>query len=130
MRGILHIGTEKTGSTLLQKWLYSNQKNLSNQGIYLSNILGIPNNFYFPINLNGKFEKKNFLNLIRCKKKNIKNIADKNAHFVHFKSKLSEETKFASKNHDVFIITSELLHSRIIDSKDVKKIKIFKDNRG
>ena len=81
MRGILHIGTEKTGSTLLQKWLYSNQKKLSNQGIYLSNILGIPNNIYFPINFNGKFDKEEFSELISwSKKNNIKNIADKNAH--------------------------------------------------
>ena len=71
MRGILHIGTEKTGLTLLQKWLYSNQKNLSNQGIDLSNILGIPNNIYFPINFNGKFDKEEFSELISWSKKII-----------------------------------------------------------
>ena len=35
MKCILHIGTEKTGTTLLQNWLYDNKEKLSQVGIYL-----------------------------------------------------------------------------------------------
>ena len=44
MKCVLHIGTEKTGSTLLQDWLYQNQVNLSRQRIFLSDVLSINNN--------------------------------------------------------------------------------------
>ena len=48
MKCILHIGTEKTGTTLLQEWLYHNITSLSKCGIYLSEIIGKPNNQLVP----------------------------------------------------------------------------------
>jgi hypothetical protein len=36
MHCILHIGTEKTGTTLIQNWLYENKDALSAQGIGLT----------------------------------------------------------------------------------------------
>ena len=44
MKCILHIGTEKTGTTSLQKFLHLNSALLREQGIHYSNCLGRPNN--------------------------------------------------------------------------------------
>ena len=44
----LHIGTEKTGTTLLQEWLYTNKKKKRKNGIYLPNQLEEPNNILLP----------------------------------------------------------------------------------
>ena len=41
---VLHIGTEKTATTLLQSWLYSNREALSAQGVFLSSVLKEGNN--------------------------------------------------------------------------------------
>ena len=44
MKCVLHIGTAKTATTLLQKWLYSNRDGLAQKGIYLPETIGEPNN--------------------------------------------------------------------------------------
>ena len=48
MKCILHIGTEKTGTTILQDWLYDNQAELSKVGVCLSDNLGKTNNRLVP----------------------------------------------------------------------------------
>ncbi|GAB5413085.1 MAG: hypothetical protein Cons2KO_06880 [Congregibacter sp.] len=40
MRLLLHIGTEKTGSTALQRYLQANRRQLAEQGVFLPNCLG------------------------------------------------------------------------------------------
>ncbi len=44
MKLILHIGTEKTGSTTIQNWLYENKVALGDNGFFLSSSLSTPNN--------------------------------------------------------------------------------------
>ena len=44
MKCILHIGTEKTGTTLIQDCIYSNYNALSKQRVAVSNELDRPNN--------------------------------------------------------------------------------------
>ncbi len=40
MKLLLHIGTEKTGTTSSQKWAASNRENLIKQGVFYSKVLG------------------------------------------------------------------------------------------
>ncbi len=47
MRCVLHIGTEKTGTTLLQQWFDDNRPMLKAQGIHFSDKLGLPTNRKF-----------------------------------------------------------------------------------
>lgn len=47
MKAILHIGTEKTGSTALQHFLYDNQVALNDHSFYLPADFGRPNNHKF-----------------------------------------------------------------------------------
>mgnify|MGYP006430976677 CR=1 FL=1 len=44
MRLILHIGTAKTGTTTLQRWLSTNRDALKSQGIWYAKSLGSPSN--------------------------------------------------------------------------------------
>lgn len=44
MHIVLHIGTEKTGTTSIQRWLYANQSVLRQHGIGLLENVGQPNN--------------------------------------------------------------------------------------
>jgi len=42
MRIVLHIGTEKTGSSSIQRWLANNRRELKTQGVWHSQCLGDP----------------------------------------------------------------------------------------
>ncbi len=44
MRLVLHIGTEKTGTTALQVWMHENTQALRQQGVWYAQSLGLPNN--------------------------------------------------------------------------------------
>ena len=48
LRCILHIGTPKTGSTQLQRWLYANEGALSAAGVALAHAFREPNNRLLP----------------------------------------------------------------------------------
>jgi len=53
---ILHLGTEKTGSTLLQKWLYENEVTLSNRGVALTKTARFPSNTLLPLYFKGQID--------------------------------------------------------------------------
>ena len=120
MKCVLHIGTEKTGTTLLQKWLYANIKELQAQRVYLSNSLGGDNNIYFPSFFNDEINDFEL-------SKNINSLKEKKLFFSDFIEILSSEIKLASINNDVFLITSEHLHSRITSSEQINSIRNFLD---
>ena len=44
MKLVLHIGTEKTGTTAFQVWMHENTRLLRDQGIWYAQSLGLPNN--------------------------------------------------------------------------------------
>ena len=121
MNCVLHIGTEKTGTTLIQKWLYSNKEILNKQKIFLSNVCGEPNNRIFAACFQHSID--DFL-----KSFDIVNLNDKIKFSSVFLSRLADEIKSASDTHKLFLITSEHLHSRVSIRTDIKKIKEFLSN--
>jgi hypothetical protein len=118
MKCVLHIGTEKTGTTLIQDWLYNNQEQLSQQGVYLSNILGKTNNRLFPAYFTQGLDDWAKLN-------KIGSLQEKDRYFKGFLGKLSREISRSSSSHELFLISSEHLHSRITTSEDIQRIKNF-----
>lgn len=120
MKCILHIGTEKTGTTLLQDWLYLNQEQLGKQGVYLSDSLGRTNNRLFPAYFQGHLDDWAMAN-------RIKTVGDKEEFFNGFLDQLSDQIKAASQNHDVFVISSEHLHSRVRKRGEIEAIRDFLD---
>lgn len=118
MRCVLHIGTEKTGTTVLQDWLYANIGRLSDQRIYLSKLLGATNNRLFPAFFRADLDEW-------AREKNITTVAEKDRYFEKFLPNLAKEIDKARVNHDVFLITSEHLHSRVTTLRDIRKIQKF-----
>jgi hypothetical protein len=122
MRCVVHIGTEKTGTTLLQNWLYLNQKQLSEQRIFLSDIFGKPNNRLLPVFFLPYLDEW-------ARNRKISTIEEKDAFFSGFEDKFSNEVWKASAAHDLFLITSEHFSSRITRREDIEKIKKFLSKR-
>lgn len=118
MKLVLHIGTEKTGTTFLQKWLYENHKSLSAQQIYLSKTIGIPNNR----KLVSYFRKApdDFWNA-----NGIKTPVEHSRFFDGFIDNFEQELRDAENTHDTIIITSEHFHSRLINDEDLQEFAEF-----
>ena len=80
MQCILHIGTEKTGTTLIQNWLYANQEALSEQGVFLSEQLGKTNNRLISAYFQPELDDW-------AKRNHIQNQAQKDAFFEGFETR-------------------------------------------
>lgn len=118
MKCYVHIGLEKTGTTSIQKWLYQNLRNLSQNKIYLSKILGVPNNRLLPSYFQGFLDDWTF-------SKNIKSMTQKKLFFKNFLVEFSREIETAKQNHETFIITSEHLHSRVREKSEIQELYSF-----
>ncbi|MCJ8334697.1 MAG: hypothetical protein MJH10_10690 [Epibacterium sp.] len=112
MRLLLHIGTEKTGTTLLQDWLYANRSALSAQGVFLSQIMEIPNNRKFVAYFQSNVDDYT-CNL------GIKTPEGKAALFAGYGAALEAELAAARPDHHTMVITSEHFHSRLINPRDI-----------
>ena len=108
MKCILHIGTEKTGSTAIQKWLYNNKNALSSNKVFLSECLSKPNNRFFSLLFREDFHLCDF-----CKRNHISSKAELDALKFKALNNLKDEILQNSKTHEIFVISSEHLHSRI-----------------
>ncbi|WP_138472834.1 hypothetical protein [Poseidonocella sp. HB161398] len=122
MKLILHIGTEKTGTTLIQKWLYANSTSLSKHGIFLSDKIGQPNNrdlvTYFR-----KAPDNDWL------LKGIKSQKEKEIYFDGFLDAFSDEIEVAKRSHHTCVVTSEFFHSRLIENEDIAELFRFLESR-
>ena len=116
MKCLLHIGTEKTGTSIVQDWLYDNKKALSNTGVYLSKNLGKPKNRLFSAYFEDGWDDD------WAKSNGVRNKTEKKRYFTGFIERLTQEVIKARRNHDVFVITSEHLHSRVIKRNNIKKL--------
>lgn len=115
---VLHIGTEKTGTTMIQKWLYQNRRNLMEQGVFLSEKLGWENNRELVAYYRTQPDEFWTFN-------SIENVEDKKRHFTGFISDIEAEIEGASRSNHTMIITSEHFHSRLTDESDIANFSDF-----
>lgn len=119
MKLIIHIGTEKTGSSSLQLWGSQNREALQKVGVYYSYLLGDVDHrkaSVYPLTYDVSddgFERYN--------------ISD-NDEFSAFKAQLEVDFKnevelAKSLNCSHLIVSSEHLHSRIITEEMVERVK-------
>jgi hypothetical protein len=118
MKLIIHIGTEKTGTTILQEWLYSNQKKLSEGKVFLSNTLDVPSNRKIVAYFQEDYDDFHL-------EHNITNENQKSVFFDGFTSNFSKEINSAKLNHDFMIITAEHFHSRLVSKKSISDLNKF-----
>jgi hypothetical protein len=120
MRCILHIGTEKTGSTSIQEYLYSSRETLRKSGIHVCTSLGEGNNRALPAAFMSLDKTDDY---IRSKK------LEANDKRTSWKSKLlkslKKEIMRAQDSADVFLISSEHFQSRLTTPEEVGDLHAF-----
>lgn len=118
MKCLLHIGTEKTGTTLLQDWLYDNQAEFGRVGVYLSDNLGKTNNRLIPAFFQGHLDDWAMRN-------GIGDEVEKEQYFDGFIDRLTNEILTAKETHNIFVITSEHLHSRLRKQEEIEQLYTY-----
>lgn len=121
MKCVLHIGTEKTGSTSLQHWLYDNQEELEEKGICLSKSLGVTHNrllaLYFQSRVDGW-----------CKEHGLEDFDKRRTALAPALQSLRNEVQHARERCHTFLVTSEHLHSRLTERNQVEELFQFLDS--
>lgn len=120
MKCILHIGTEKTGTTSIQSYLHLNKNKLSEQGIGLIDLDGNFNNrdlVSYCLNDN-KFDDYFYFFGIHDH--------DKRAIFrTQFEKKFDDAITTFDDSINTVILSSEQFHSRVTDLSELVTLKIF-----
>ncbi len=115
MKCLIHIGTEKTGTTHLQNWLYTNREYLGSRGVYLSENFETPNNRRLVAYCQNRLDEWTRLH-------GISSLDQKAAHFSEFASAFSNEVTSAAESHHTFLITSEHFHSRLRTKEEIERL--------
>lgn len=118
MKLVLHIGTEKTGTTLLQSWLYRNQERLGRQGVFLSDRIGKPNNRELVSFFRRAHDDFWFRYGFRTEE-------DKNRFFAGFLENFESELEAAARTHHTAVVSSEHFHSRLTVLSEVDAFAEF-----
>ena len=115
---ILHIGTEKTGTTSIQALLNANRSKLLKQGFYLPKSMG-PNEHIdlvsLIVNSKKKFSRRKALELHSPEKVE--------AHKKEIAAKIHAELKKAAPAGGILIITSERLFSMVTGESEIKALR-------
>lgn len=116
---VLHLGTEKSGTTALQKWLTRNHEFLVKKGIWVCHSLEKSNNFGLVILGAGLEAGPDLTNEI--------NVHDEGAldeYMSRKSSELAAEVALATESGcHTFIISSEHLHSRVRKEEQAQKVR-------
>jgi hypothetical protein len=115
---ILHIGTEKSGTTTIQKYLHRNSHALAQQGIVYSSALGRPNNIDIAVyGMNLRRDEPFF------DQRAIFDEAGHDAYRRALAKRLAAETdEAAASGAKVFVISNEHCHSRLTTLDEVGRV--------
>ncbi len=120
MKCILHIGTEKTGTTFLQNWLYRNETVLSGQGLALMHSAETPNNrklvAYVQDEMDDYLEAQSVIDR-----------DEREAFFASFEAAFAAEVERLRVAHRGVVLTSEHCHSRLVSEAEIRRLKQFLD---
>lgn len=122
MKAILHLGTEKTGSSSIQRFFHVNRDRLLEQGFYFMKETGLQNDRKLAVyslleNEYDDFHAEHFIN----------NKERKKAFEKKLEEDIKKELKSLPKNIHTVIFSSEHFHSRAKKPGNRLKIKSFLD---
>lgn len=120
MKLILHIGTEKTGSTTIQEALFVNRRNLKEQGFHFIQSAGRRNNRKIPSYCMRDDKYDDFF-----KDKRITTLHQKNIFRKEFFESFKAEIMNLPKDVHTVIASSEHLHSRTNTVEEIESVKKF-----
>lgn len=118
MKLVLHIGTEKTGTTSIQGWLETNRAALSRQRVFLSEVLDRPSNRALAHAFQDGVDHY-FLPM------GITTLDEVGAFRERLQKDLASEVEAAAKGHDRMVISSEQLQSRLLGAQEVERLAGF-----
>jgi hypothetical protein len=118
MKCILHIGTEKTGTTAIQEWMHVNRSIFLHQGVFISEFLGVPDHRIFSAFFQNEFDDW-------TRRNNLRTSEDKAFFFRGFLDGLRAEIQKARQSANTFLISSEHLHSRLRTSEEIFEVQKF-----
>ncbi|XAW89831.1 hypothetical protein ABDK09_09550 [Vibrio sp. CDRSL-10 TSBA] len=113
---VLHIGTEKTGTTSLQNTLHSNREYLKEKGILIPNSFKLSNHVEMAVCFQDYNSSSELYSVV-----DVNNDFESVSKFTdNFLNKIKEE--ILSSNCNTVVISNEHLHSRITTEDEIKKI--------
>jgi len=120
MKCILHIGTEKTGTTTLQHWLYANRDSLSAAGVALPTVAGRHNNpDLISFLLQSGASRAEGHHVSAWDKPKLDPVA--------FAEQFQGELEHLAQDHHTVIVTSEHMHSRLQSVEQIAELKRLLD---
>lgn len=123
MKLILHLGTEKTGSSSLQRWLSLNSGELIARGIWYSSSLGRQDNRWIAVYAQ-EFDPADD----GFSRAGIDSRQDHEEFCRRIETEFAREVEAAkSKGCYAFVVSSEHLHSRIVSRDMVGRLKALVD---
>ena len=122
MKLILHIGTEKTGSTTIQQSLFLNRKVLKSNGFNFIQSAGERNHIKLAMWATDDDKSSSYFEF-----KNIKTKEERITHKEDFANIFDIEMKSLRQDETV-VISSEHLHSRVNSVNEVSKLKFLLDS--
>lgn len=120
-KAIIHLGTEKTGSSVLQNFFHKNRSLIANQGFYFMRSSGIKNDS----KLAGYCLPRHKLSYYLFKNLGIDTYEKKDEFDKKFLHEFRDEFSQLPKNIHTVIFSSEFFHSRLKDSSERLKLKDF-----
>ena len=117
MKAIVHIGTEKTGTTSIQSFLYQNRSALRKSGYHFLQCAGKTNNRDVPTYCMSKDRDDDFYRNL-----GITTVDGRRAYKRTFIQKLEKELSGLPANTRAVIISSEHFHSRLQTREEVQNV--------
>ncbi|MEM6580392.1 MAG: hypothetical protein AAF699_03925 [Pseudomonadota bacterium] len=117
MRAIVHIGTEKTGSTTIQAFLHENRESLQQQGIAYLKSPGLRNQRKLAVYSMDRKRSDNYIVKHHLREKKARNLWRKK-----FRQELDTEIAALPNSIDTIVFSSEHLHSRLDSDDEVKRL--------
>ena len=118
MKVILHIGTEKTGTTALQSFFTSNRHRIRKAGFAYLESLGLPSNrklATYCFNDDRHDDYHVALGIVNTEKRKIWG--------KQFLSDLDSEIKSLDKNIHTVVVSNEQFHSRLEHIEEIQRVK-------
>lgn len=116
MRCILHIGTEKTGTSSIQSFLHQNRDALRSHGVLFAESVGAPNNRALPVAAYSPTRRDEYTQSL-----GIQTDLQLTAHQDGIIAALRDEVAGAGDS-DTVIFSSEHIHSRLTTEGEVKRL--------
>lgn len=123
-RAIVHIGTEKTGSTAVQNLLYKNDKVLSRKGfLFPYKTCGLISNFRLVLHI----KKQPDAALLQLNSREVKRQPCESQRALDFVEKHDREIKRFQRQHadSTVVYSSEHFHSRVTDVDELETLRDF-----